>query len=371
MTTKAYVSGDVPRGPVIRARPEDQAPQTAIWDLIVFDLTVGRLEAGRVRNLVEPLTSSYSTNIINIAILEGFRTSMMWETTQIVKRFRNVKLAAGFLAATVVAGVLLSTASATASNPETLVYQQGFDTCETLNDTQLANWWNGTPNYSVGLYLAGGEDGNAVGCSGLSPSVWDYAWGLGYSIEAFWYGAQMPPSCGGIGGRPAYITVGNAGAAYTEGQNEATSAMNGDIPAYGLVSGQIVYLDLEGFANNSGCLQAAEYYVEGWDQTVEQYGLQPGLYGSSCASYLQDMSTIYPVPMAIAPSDPGNATTGVYGLTCLSDGVWNSNQRIHQTESTEYRTFNGTSLYVDQDCADGPVMANIAQPAGTACGAPY
>jgi len=75
---------------------------------------------------------------------------------------------------------------------------------------------------------------------------------------------------------------------------------------------------------------AAESFVQGWDNYLDSVTqFVPGLYGSSCASYLSNMTNA-PVPAAIAPADPGVDYTGVYGLQCLSDGLWNQNRRIHQ-----------------------------------------
>jgi hypothetical protein len=255
--------------------------------------------------------------------------------------------------------VLQPTVARASTSDEYEYYAEGFDTCQSLSDAQLSDWWSDTPIYTVGLYL-GGEDGANVGCTGLGSSLWSYALSLGYGIEPFWYGAQMPQTvngvgCGGEGGRPAYVSL-NTATAYSQGAYEAAQAV-GAAGSYPIPYSSVIYLDLEGFVNNSGCLPAAEQFVYGWDVFMaDDSAYLPGLYGSSCSSYLTSMAGIPVVPTAIAPDDPNVDTTGVYGLQCLSDGLWDVNQRIHQDISEVQRTFNGATLTVDEDCTDGPVI---------------
>jgi hypothetical protein len=250
-------------------------------------------------------------------------------------------------------------ASVAASSEVVDAYTMGYDTCLGLSSSTLSAWEypnNGSPNLMIGLYL-GGEDGAHVGCD--DPiSTFTTAIADGYGVENFWYGAQEPTGRGGMSGLPAYITLGNSSTETQQGENEAISAYN-QANSAGFPSGGIVYLDLEGFQNNSGCLSAAEYYVNGFDYEMSQLGKYHwGLYGSSCSSYLSSMSGIVFVPNAIAPDDPGVDVKGVYGLQCLSDGLWNQNQRIHQDENEWHATFGGISLTIDEDCADGPLIAN-------------
>ena len=182
----------------------------------------------------------------------------------------------------------------------------------------------------------------------------------------------MPVSCGGSSGRPAYISL-NVTTATTQGENEAAAAATKAL-SYGLPSGSTIYFDLEAFTNHSGsgCLAAAQNFVNGWAyQTYYHTAFYAGLYGSSCASFLSDMASHSSVPSAIAPSDNNHSPTGVYGLSCLPDGMWSLHQRIHQTTHTVHKQFNGDWLYVDEDCADGPVIRDTAGQSAIACTALY
>jgi Domain of unknown function (DUF1906) len=295
-----------------------------------------------------------------------------WRPTQLLisAAARWIYLSIFATAALVASQVVGNAPTALAAGaPQTYVYHQGFDTCQGMTAGILSAWWTNTPNWTVGLYL-GGEDGAAVGCGAPSTSVWNDAVSTGYGVEAFWYGAQMPTSCGGAGGRPAYISL-NANTATTEGENEASSAA-AQAAKYGLPLGAPIYFDLEGFANNSGCLTAAESFVNGWSYEINDHTSYTGdLYGSSCSSYLTDMSAHSNVPGAIAPDDPGFDVTGVYGLQCLPNNKWDHDQRAHQTKNEIRATFNGVQMYVDEDCVDGPVIAKADPAAATACGSPY
>jgi hypothetical protein len=258
-------------------------------------------------------------------------------------------------------------AAVAAGAPVSDQYHQGFDTCASLTDADLSAWYVDTPNWTVGLYL-GGADGAAVGCTSHGTGPWNDAISLGYGVEAFWYGAEMPTSCGGESGLPDYISLNSS--ATTEGENQASAAASA-AASYGLPSGAPIYADLEGFDDNSGCLTAAELYVNGWAYEMGKTAYNGDLYGSSCSSYLTDMSAHSNVPGAIAPDDGGVDTTGVYGLQCLPDNQWDHAQRVHQTANEIYHTFNGVGLYVDEDCADGPLIADATPPVASACGAPY
>lgn len=246
-----------------------------------------------------------------------------------------------------------------ASSAVTDAYAMGFDTCQGLSFSALSAWVypnNGSPNLMIGLYL-GGEDGAHVGCddpiSTISTAVAD-----GYGVESFWYGAQEPTSCGGMSGLPAYIALGNSTTETQQGENEAVAAYN-QAAAAGFPQNGIIYLDLEGFQNNNGCLSAAEYYVNGFDYELYQLGRYHwGLYGSSCSSYLSNMAGVVFVPLAIAPDDPGVDVKGVYGLQCLPNGYWDVNQRVHQDENEWHATWGGITLTIDEDCADGPLIGN-------------
>lgn len=278
------------------------------------------------------------------------------------KVFVRYLVVLALLTASIVPTISVQTprAAATIGNL-TYQYAEGFDTCAQMTASGLADWWNNTPWWHIGLYL-GGSDGAAVGCSTLGSANFNYAVNIGFGVIPYWYGPQMPTSCGGSYNLPSYVSL-NTTTAYNQGVAEATSAGK-TANSYGLGYDGIVYLDLEGFVNNSGCLAAAQAFVNGWDYQMSVGTLYwPGLYGSSCSSYLTDMggASIPHIPYAISDSDPGRQYTTVYGLQCLPDSQWTNDHRNHQSAIGRYLSYNGYAMSVDEDCADTLVDTNRSQ----------
>ena len=255
--------------------------------------------------------------------------------------------------------------SASAQSSGVDSYAAGIDTCSgsMWTSTNLQDFWSYSPYWSLGVYL-GGSGGASVGCNDSSYlSMVPTAMSMGWAIEPYWYGPQLPYStCQNQYNYPSTISLDTA-TAYSQGQTSASHAISA-AQAAGLPSNAPIYYDLEQVLSNSGCLAAAQAFISGWDSGLGGY--ISGLYGSTCGSQLSAFSGISPVPAVIAPADNLDDPTGVYGLQCLSDGLWNSNQRIHQLANTggggyqpQTFSYNGsTAITVDEDCIDGWIVAN-------------
>lgn len=140
--------------------------------------------------------------------------------------------------------------------------------------------------------------------------------------------------------------------AYSQGESEADSAAEALLAADYSVGYGIVYYDLEPFYNESGCQAAATAFVNGWvtEMTLEQ-PYYAGVYGSSCASYLSNYTTgngLNYAPSDIAPGDVKvPPVAGVYNLDCLSNSLWDDNQRVAQFAGPVYDlVFGGTNCRV-------------------------
>ncbi|HEX5465963.1 MAG TPA: glycoside hydrolase domain-containing protein [Candidatus Limnocylindrales bacterium] len=238
---------------------------------------------------------------------------------------------------------------------QTYVLAEGFDTCANVSAATLSAWWNGTPWYVYGTYL-GGSGGAYVGCVPMSQATINSAIGQGWALEPFWYGRQMPSSC--IRETyPSTISL-NTTTAYSQGKSEADSA-NTAAASFGYGTFDIIYYDLEATGDSSACIAAAKAFVNGWEYELAYFtAYWGGLYGSSCSSNLSSFASIANVPRAIAPRDVNHDPTGVYGLSCLSDSLWDNEQRIHQLAAMVPLMYGGHSLVVDEDCAYGPVDTN-------------
>jgi Rv2525c-like, glycoside hydrolase-like domain len=118
-------------------------------------------------------------------------------------------------------------------------------------------------------------------------------------------------------------------------------------------------------AVNPAYLSAVDSYVQGWDTYMHQCcpTQLAGIYGSVCGSDLQAFASVHPDPDFIWGADPSSATgnttaTDLWyppGNCGVANGYWYYSQRFRQYNSTHNETHNGTTLSVDDDCADGPI----------------
>lgn len=273
---------------------------------------------------------------------------------------RTARRLIGWLCLTVIIllltnGIPLSSVQATTIGNQSYRYAQGFDTCYHPSETGLQDWWSGTPWYAYGTYL-GGVGGSYVGCTPISLSTLDYAVGLGWGLIPFWYGLQMPQSCG-QSYFPGTISL-NTTTAYNQGVSSADTARNyAESSGYGF--GDIIYFDLEGYGvTGGGCRAAAAAFINGWDHELfynsPYYG---AVYGSSCSSFLSDFWTIANVPADVAAADPNNIPE-IYRLACLPDSEWNDYDRIHQFTNPISLTYNGYNMPVDEDCINAQIDSN-------------
>lgn len=113
--------------------------------------------------------------------------------------------------------------------------------------------------------------------------------------------------------------------------------------------------DLEGFQTTSSCVAAAQAFINGW---THQLAVSPpqdsGVYGSVCGSDLQAYAYISLPPVYIHGADwDGNSDTST--MACVNPGDWVYSQRLKQYNGPHTETWNGVTLSVDSDSANGPV----------------
>jgi hypothetical protein len=248
-----------------------------------------------------------------------------------------------------------SLVSAVTITYHTYYYAEGFDTCAYVNSDTLDAWWFGTPWYFYGTYL-GGTGGADVGCVAMSIATIQHAATTGWGLEVFWYGRQMPSSCTGLS--YSHTISLDTTTAYNQGVSEADSASaKAETYGYGLLN--IIFYDLEAVGTSSTCIAAAKAFINGWDHELAFNTLySSGLYGSTCSSQLSKFASIGYPPINIAPRDTSHDPTGVYGLLCLSDDLWNNDRRIHQLAAEVHKSYGGVGLWIDEDCADGRLSSN-------------
>lgn len=226
----------------------------------------------------------------------------------------------------------------------------------------LTDWWVGTPWWDIGVYL-GGDDGHYVGCDDGSAAV-DRALNTGYGVTLYWYGPQLGPPCN-MRYFPYYISL-NTTTAYNQGVTQAKDAASAASAAY-LPYATTIFYDMEAYYANSGCRAAAKAFINGWDhQLFYNTAWDTGAYGSSCASYVSDWSTIANVPYAISPSDTALDNGSVYGYPCLSNSLWDYHQRVGQF-SNDKHTYNGYTLHIDENCANTYLPTNFTSGVSSSC----
>jgi hypothetical protein len=271
-----------------------------------------------------------------------------------VQRTRVLRLKVGLFIAVV--GALMAPL---ASNPPPAhalsngsgagVGMHGFDTCLDPSEGAMNAWWPNTPWYWAGVYIGGSE----MACSqpNLTARWLNDQAHTGWRFQFIWVGPQAP--CTGFG--VTFST--NAATAYQQGRNEAGAA-RAKLVSLGVTNqakGSPLVYDLEAF-NPSSCnaLAAARSFVQGWvDRLHVAPALVAGVYGSTCASSLQSYASARAPNFIWGANYDGNQRTSA--MACVSSSSWTSHQRLKQYLGGHFETWNGVTLNVDTDCANGPV----------------
>jgi Domain of unknown function (DUF1906) len=225
--------------------------------------------------------------------------------------------------------------------------RKGFDACSAPSVSRMQTWWINTPYWDVGIYIGGSN--RACSQPNLTPSWARTVHSQGWSYYLTWVGPQAP--CTGYGSRFSYDTS----TARQQGRNQADAAV---WAAYdlGFTGRNVYYFDMEAYnTGNSSCRNAVKAFVDGWSGRIKNYwGEKAGVYGSSCGSAVADWATINNVPNDVWVAD-WNGDPDVWGLACLSNGLWSNDQRLHQYRGGHNETWGGVTMNIDNDCADGLV----------------
>ena len=227
---------------------------------------------------------------------------------------------------------------------------QGFDKCEIPALSQLQEWWTNSPYKAVNLYIGGSA--RACANAALASSYIAMMSQQGWKFFPTWVGLQA--TCSGYSSRMSSDTS----IAYTQGGIEADSAAN-TMANLGLGS-TIVYYDLEAYTGTQSCRDAAKSFMSGWTAQMHSRGFQSGVYGSSCASNINDFSTISNSPDAIWPANwysayVYNPNASVFGAACVPDSNWGNHQRIRQYAGGHDEKYGNATFNIDSNVLDGPV----------------
>ena len=239
----------------------------------------------------------------------------------------------------------------------------GFDACTAPSQTAMNAFWTNTRFTWIGVYVGGIN--RACSQPNLTSS-WlntNYASGNRWRFEFLYVPLQAP--CTGFANRMSSNTT----TAFNQGVGAAQGVFN-DLVNLGIgnnASGTPVVADIEAFdTSNSGCLAAVKAWVRGW---VTQLHVAPaqlaGYYGSTCGSAVDAMWSISPRPNFIHGADY-DLNPSVSAMACVSSSHWVDN-RLKQYRGGHNETFNGVTLNIDSDCADGPLAPTASHFANSAC----
>jgi hypothetical protein len=296
------------------------------------------------------------------AIVRGMRHRARLRTRSLRLRWRwfNHLVLAAVAAAATLSGVQISTAAPAHAAGLYQLLGEGLDSCAAPSTGQMAHFWNGTPYYYWGIYIGGDERGCsqanltkgwiATVTNGTADGVQ-----MNWKLLPIWVGPQDPCQSG-FG---HYIST-NTTTAFDQGESEGASAYEEWVTTLGQSASTPIEYDMEynGDTITSTCLTAMHYFIDGW---VTQLHLPPaqkaGLY-TSTGGDLNSFATISSPPDFIdgANYSSGKSTADMPGV---SSSHWSHQQRHKQYRGPHNETWNGTTLSVDNRCANSWVYATF------------
>lgn len=270
------------------------------------------------------------------------------------KRWRS---AAGGLLLVAAAVALITSFGAPARASNGISHGEGVGSCGFSTSSAQA-FWSNTPYYNMELYIGGDEAACPAGASFESA-----ARGQGWHFMPLWVGPQS--ACTGF----SNVISNNTSTAYSQGLSQENDMAN-TMRSWGMdtTNAPVIY-DLEGYNTSNGtCVAAAQSFIAGWVHDAHIAPLQvAGVYGSTCGSDLTSFASLGSnVPQFIDGADyDGNRNTTV--MACVPSGDWVSSQRLKQYQGDHTETWNGVSVTVDSDCANGPMYPS-GDSASEGCG---
>ncbi len=262
--------------------------------------------------------------------------------------------AAGALTSSFSATQLIGGLSAEALGERTQAFVgQGFDSCTLPSASQMQTWYNTSPYKVWNLYIGGASRAN---CGTLTASFISSLAQQGWRFIPTWVGPQAP--CSSFASRISN----DPSTAYTQGVSEADAAIN-RAAELGLTSsdktGTIIYYDLEAYTvGDSACRNATKSFISGWTGQLRTRGTVAAVYGSSCGSALSDFAGIANVPDGIWAAQwiqpyQYRSDATVWGLSCVSDTLWNGSQRLRQYSGGHSETWGGITINIDSNVTNG------------------
>lgn len=240
---------------------------------------------------------------------------------------------------------------------------KGLDTACVPTTAQMNAFWSGTPYYHWYIYVGGANracktntnlTAQWVTTNGPASSKW--------GLMPIWVGLQAPCTPAGRYSVFSYNTT----TANSQGRSEAQAAYAA-LMSLGFLADVPIVLDLEAWdTTKASCVAAAKSFVQGWVDWLHHPSAQSaGVYGSTCGSGLNLFASLARPPDWIwGAAWNGNPSTA--NMPCVAVGYWTNHQRHKQYRGDHSERWNGITLIVDSDCANGPMYThhdNLVDPA--------
>ena len=227
--------------------------------------------------------------------------------------------------------------------------RKGFDACTAPSASTMQTWWTYSPYWDVGIYIGGVN--RACSQPNLTPSWASAVHNQGWSYYLTWVGLQAPCSTLSVSKMSS-----DAATATSEGRTAADNAVTA-AANLGFSGFNAYYFDMEAYpTGNAGCKTAVNAFINGWSDEIQNYwGERAGAYGSGCGSSVDSWAYIGHPPNDVWIAD-WNLDPDVWGLGCVPNGHWINDQRLHQYRGGHNETYNGVTINIDNDCADGLVV---------------
>lgn len=222
----------------------------------------------------------------------------------------------------------------------------GFDTCTAPSASQMSAWRSSSPYRAVGIYLGGVNA--ACAQPNLTRSWIRHEIASGWHPHPTWVGPQAPNNLCGCRAMSANTTQ-----AKHQGEAAASTAVH-QAKRRGILPGNPIYYDMEGYARGAPNTPAVLAFLAGWTFRLHNDGYISGVY-SSDNSGIRDLVSKYrggypePNDIAIAAWNGRKNTHDPY----VPASEWSHHQRIHQYLGNRVESYGGVTLTVDDDYLDG------------------
>ena len=224
----------------------------------------------------------------------------------------------------------------------------GFDACAAPSTTTMAAW-AASPYRAIGVYIGGIN--RACSQPNLTATWVATQIAAGWDLIPTYVGLQAPSNnCGCASIAPSQAAAQGGAAADDAISNAAL---------LGLMPGNPIYYDMEGYARGGTNTPAVLTFLQSWTQELHARGYVSGIYSGGSSGIADLVSQYY--TGYVKPDDIWVADWN--GIASADDpylpfGYWPNHQRLHQYRGGHNETYGGATINIDNDYVDGAVAGS-------------